>query len=66
MHRFHQTIILKFTKQYGEYEKLMLSEVYIHMPLKNKSTVTYSFKVALQLPEGLMMFACLISDILET
>lgn len=66
MHRFHQITILKFTKRYGEYERLMLSEVYIHTPLKNKATMAYSFIVALQLPEGLMMFACLISDILET
>lgn len=56
-----KTITLRYTKQYGIYRKTGQNEAY-SMKYTSANLIV---KVGLQMPEGLLVFACTIADILE-
>jgi hypothetical protein len=58
-HSCRKTTILKYTKLYGTFAGQVVNEV-----LRISSWFLIR-TVALQMPEGLLMFACTIADILE-
>ncbi len=62
---YQKIIILKFTKQYGKLKRISQKEV-LFINQKRKENLIFKINiVALQMPEGLLLYCCTIADIIQ-